>query len=143
MAEQNKQQEEVVVDKGYASWSDLVKLEDYWAIWLGFAILVIGLIIYLPNEPKNLRETIAESNAIMQLEANKAPFKTIEYYKAADAKGMKATSSPIAKTIKKFQNKPHGWSTNPVDAFFMDSTQADAKKAKAVTKYEKVKKSCG
>ncbi len=140
MAEQNKQQEEVVVDKGYASWSDLVKLEDYWAIWLGFTILIIGLIIYLPNEPKNLRETIAESNAIMQLEANKAPFKTIEYYKAADAKGMKATSSPIAKTIQKFQNKPHGWSTNPLDAFFMDSTQADAKKAKAVTKYEKVKK---
>jgi uncharacterized membrane protein YadS len=140
MAEQNKQQEEVVVDKGYASWSDLVKLEDYWAIWLGFTILIIGLIIYLPNEPKNLRETIAESNAIMQLEANKAPFKTIEYYKAADAKGMKATSSPIAKTIQKFQNTPHGWSTNPLDAFFMDSTQADAKKAKAVTKYEKVKK---
>lgn len=138
MAEQNKQQE-VVVDKGHASWSDLIKLEDYWAIWLGFAILFIGLIIYLPNEPKNLRETIAESNAIMQLEANRAPFKTIEYYKAADAKDMKATSSSIAKIIKKYQSKPHGWSTNPLNAFFMDSTQADAKKAKAVTKYKKVK----
>ncbi|MCT4534365.1 putative sulfate exporter family transporter [Halodesulfovibrio sp.] len=138
MAQQDKQQD-VVVDKGQASWSDLIKLEDYWAIWLGFAILAIGLMIYLPNEPKNLRETIAESNAIMQMEANRAPFKTIEYYKAADAKGMKATSTPLAKQIKTFQNKPHGWSTNPVDAFFMDSERANAKKAKADAKYQKAK----
>lgn len=136
MAEQNTQQE-VVVDKGHASWSDLIKLEDYWAIWLGFIILIVGLVIYLPNEPENLRETIATSNAIMEAEAAKAPFKTIEYYKAADAKGMKATSSSIAKTIKNFQGKPHGWSTNPLDAFFMDSAKADAKKAKAMVKYEK------
>lgn len=136
MAEQNTQQE-VVVDKGHASWSDLIKLEDYWAIWLGFIILIAGLVIYLPNEPENLRETIATSNAIMEAEAAKAPFKTIEYYKAADAKGMKATSSSFAKTIKNFQGKPHGWSTNPLDAFFMDSAKADAKKAKAMAKYEK------
>ncbi|SIN70985.1 YeiH family protein [Halodesulfovibrio marinisediminis] len=139
MAEQNVQQD-VVVDKGQASWSDLIKLEDYWAIWLGFAILIIGLIIYLPNEPKNLRATIAASNAIMQAESNIAPFKTIEYYKAADAKGIKATSSPFAKTIKKFQSKPHGWSTNVLDAFFMDNARANAKKVKATAKYEKAKK---
>ncbi|WP_027361172.1 putative sulfate exporter family transporter [Halodesulfovibrio aestuarii] len=138
MAEQNKQPD-VVVDKGHASWSDLIKLEDYWAIWLGFAILVIGLIIYLPNEPKNLHTTIAASNAIMELEANKAPFKTIEYYKAADAKNLKATSSSIAKIIKKFQSKPHGWSTNLLDTFFMDSKRAGDKKAAAVIKYEKAK----
>lgn len=136
MAEQ-KTQQEVVVDKGHASWSDLIKLEDYWAIWLGFIILIAGLVIYLPNEPENLRETIAKSNAIMEAEAAKAPFKTIEYYKAADAKGMKATSSSFAKTIKSFQGKPHGWSTNPLDAFFMDTAKADAKKAKAMAKYEK------
>ncbi|MCG8531635.1 MAG: YeiH family protein [Desulfovibrionales bacterium] len=137
MTQQNAQQQDIVVDKGNAGWSDLLKLEDYWAIWLGFLILIIGLIIYLPNEPKNLRETIEKSNSIMQIEAEKAPFKTIEYYKAADAKGMKATSTPIAKTIKKFQSKPHGWSSNPLDAFFMSAEKADAKKAAAMVKYEK------
>ena len=33
----------VVVDQGQSKISDLWKKEDYWAIWLGFALLIIGM----------------------------------------------------------------------------------------------------
>lgn len=57
MSEQNT---EVVVDEGKSSWSDLWKTEDYWAIWLGFALLIIGAIIYLPRTPRKHGRKIRE-----------------------------------------------------------------------------------
>ncbi len=109
MAEQQKPNysAEVVVDKAEAKLSDLWKLEDYWAIWLGFLILVIGMVIFLPRPPENMQENIAKAEQAMTAEAARAPFKTIEWHKANDAKGkIKATDLSYAKGIKKFLNKP-------------------------------------
>ena len=44
----DKSGKDVVTDKGEGSISDLWKKEDYWAIWLGFAILIVGALIYFP-----------------------------------------------------------------------------------------------
>lgn len=132
------QSQNIVVDKAQTRLSDLWKKEDYWAIWLGFGLLFIGMFIYLPREPENLQATIAKANAIIEAEANKAPFKTIEYHKAVDSKKkLKATSQPIAKTIKALQGKPHKWTANPVAAFFMSEETAAAKKEKAKAAYQK------
>ena len=35
----------VVVDRAQSHWSDLWKKEDYWAIWLGFALLIAAICI--------------------------------------------------------------------------------------------------
>jgi len=75
-----------VKDKTSSSWSDLWKLEDYWAIWSGFFILAIGMIIFLPSPPERMRENIDKANSILRSEAQKAPFKTIEWYQASDSK---------------------------------------------------------
>jgi len=142
MAEQQKPNDsaEVVVDKAEAKLSDLWKLEDYWAIWLGFLILVIGMVIFLPRPPENMQENIAKAEQAMTAEAARAPFKTIEWHKANDAKGkIKATDLSYAKGIKKFLNKPHGWKSDVSQAFMMDAETAAAKGEKAVPKYEEAK----
>ena len=129
---------DVVVDSGKGGISDFWKKEDYWAIWIGFAILIVGMLIYFNSAPKDMDQKIAKANKIMTAEEAKAPFKTIAWFKAADSKKkLKANSSPIGKTLKSFMSKPGKWSGNPLDSFFMSSEAAKAKAAKAKPKYDK------
>ena len=131
---------DIVIDKGASSFTDLWKKEDYWAIWLGFTILIIGMLIFLPNPPENMDKTFSDANALLQQEAAKAPFKTIEWYNASDSKGkIKATNQSFAKTIAHFLATPHGWSSNPLDSLIFSEKQAEAKNAKALPKYEAAK----
>ncbi len=117
--------------------STLWKMEDYWAIWLGFALIVVGLALFLSQPPEGMNEKIESANAAMQAEADAAPFHTIAWYKADDAKKkIKASSEGYAKTIAKWTSKPHGWKHNPIDAFLFSQEQADTKKASAMKKYE-------
>ncbi|GAB4334429.1 MAG: putative sulfate exporter family transporter [Desulfobulbaceae bacterium] len=140
IVETKQQETEVVTDKAESRLSDLWKKEDYWAIWLGFILLAVGMMIFLPRPPENMRETIAAAEKTMAEQAAIAPFKTIEWHKANDAKNkVKATSEPYAKKIKAFLSKPHGWKSNPADAFFMSKAEADAKNAKGAAKYEAAK----
>ena len=50
---------DVVIDEAKTSISDLWKVEDYWAIWIGFFLLFIGLIIFLFNPPSGMKVDIA------------------------------------------------------------------------------------
>ncbi len=140
MAENQPNQSDVVIDRGASSISDLWKKEDYWAIWLGFALLILGLIIFLPQKPEGMEDKISKANATLAAESEKAPFKTIAWYKAVDAKKkLRATDSDIGKKIKTFTSKPHGWKTNPVESFYKSEAVAEAANAKAKPKYEAAK----
>ncbi|OIQ51408.1 hypothetical protein BerOc1_03361 [Pseudodesulfovibrio hydrargyri] len=141
MAEQVvEKNSEVVVDQAKSSWSDLWKKEDYWAIWLGFVILIVGAFIYFNNEPAGMQEKFAEANAVMTAEAQRAPFKTVAWYEAQTAKEkIKAKSQPIGKSIANLMAHPKSWSTNPLNAFMQTQAQADAKNAKGMPKYEAAK----
>jgi len=134
------EQEESKVDGG-SRWSELYKTEDYWAIWLGLAIIAAGLLVFLTRPPEGMKETIQQSNETIEKEAKSgAPFRTTDYYHAEDAKKkLKATSGDLAKTIKNYTGKPHGWKTNPVVAFVVNDSQAAEKKAGAQEKYDKAK----
>jgi len=121
-------------------WCELYKTEDYWSIWLGLAIIAIGMLIFLARPPEGMRAMIQESNSIMEKEAEIAPFRTIAWHKANDAKQkIKATGSDLAKTIKKYVGKPHGWKTNPFEAFVVTDARAEEKKASAQKKYDSAK----
>ena len=72
----------VVIESGRTTLRELYKKEDWMAVWLGFLILIIGLAIYLPRPPEKAAE-IPKYNAIMEEEAAKAPFKTIEWHNAS------------------------------------------------------------
>ncbi len=39
---------EIVQDVGKWEWSEMWKKEDWWAIWLGFFILIAGMLVYFP-----------------------------------------------------------------------------------------------
>ena len=139
MTESN-QGDRVVIDSGKESFADLFKKEDYWAIWLGFAILIIFSIVYLPRPPAGLDEKISQANQTLEQEAARAPFKTIAWYNATDAKKkLKATDQGFSKTIKKFASTTHGWSGNPIAGFYQSKETADAKNAKGKAGFEKAK----
>jgi uncharacterized membrane protein YadS len=142
MAEKNTPtpSSDVVQDRATSSISDLWKKEDYWAIWLGFTILILGLLIFMPQKPEGMTEKISEANATLNTESERAPFKTIAWYQAVDSKKkLKATGSSIGKNIKTFTNKPHGWKTNPVDSFVKSKAAADAANEKGMPKYDAAK----
>ena len=132
--------DQIVVDRPTAKLSDLWKKEDYWAIWLGFSMLFIGILIYFNNAPADMAAKIDKANATLAAESAAAPFKTIAWYQAVDAKKkLKATSSPIGKKIKEFTSKPHKWSSNPLNAFILGEEAAAVKKENAIAKYEAAK----
>ncbi len=128
----------VVIESGKTTLKDLYTKEDWMAIWMGFLILVIGLLIFVPRPPANMAENIAKSNDIMKAEAAKAPFKTIAWHQAANAKkGIKALDEPIGKTLKKYLSPPGGWTSNPLDALILNQAKVDALNAKGKAGYEK------
>ena len=92
---------EVITEKASSNWSDLYKSEDYWAIWLGLIILVIGMLIFFPRPPDGMKESIAEANAVLQAESQRASFKTVEWFKANDTKlKLKLTIRILQKRLK-------------------------------------------
>lgn len=131
---------QIVDDVGKWEWSELWKKEDWWAIWLGFFILFMGVIIYFPQAGK-MQEKLSAVETKYGAEAKKTDkFRTIGWYQLNDAKKkVKAKDIAIGKWLAKYSKKPHGWKSNPVDSFYMSKAAADAKKEKAVAKYDKLK----
>jgi uncharacterized integral membrane protein (TIGR00698 family) len=119
----------VVIDSGKTSLRDLYTKEDWMAIWMGFFLLIAGLLIYLPNPPEKAAE-IPKYNTVMKEEAAKAPFKTIEWYNASSSKrGVRARDQEFGKTIQNFLAAPSDWSSNPIDAVYRSKEAADAMSA--------------
>ncbi len=141
MVEEEKQNQDnqVVIDKATSKWSDLWKKEDCWAIWIGFMLLITGLLIFLPRGPEGMHKTIEKANSVLQSESQRAPFKTIAWHGAIDLKmSLKASNSDAGKMIKEFISKPHKWTDNPVNAFYKSKEETEAVKEKALNAYKVV-----
>ncbi|MDR3176554.1 MAG: YeiH family protein [Desulfovibrio sp.] len=130
----SQEQQDIVVDDGRARWSDLWKKEDYWAIWLGFVVILFGYIVFIAQGPASFRETVDKSNRIMAAESAKNEvFKSIEYLTAQDAKKkLRSRDSAAGKSVSWFLTRPGRWSSNPADSFFVsgDTVAAANEKAK-------------
>lgn len=124
-------------DQSGSRWRELYTTEDYWAIWLGLAIIAAGLLIFLPRAPEGMESTIRASNATMAEEAETAPFRTVAWFKAYDAKQkLKATGGDLPEALASLVGKPHGWSDDPTTSFVMNEAQAAEKRAAAQEKYD-------
>jgi uncharacterized membrane protein YadS len=120
-------QDYVVLESGKTTFKDLYTKEDWMVIWLGFIILIVGLFIYLSNPPDKMQENFNKYNTTMKEEAAKAPFKTIAWHQASDAKKrIRARDQSFGKTIQEFLNAPSGWVSNPVDSLYRSKAEADA-----------------
>ncbi len=125
--EPHRVEETIVIDVAASSLSDLWKKEDYWAIWLGFFILIAGLFIFLPRPPAQIAAKLNQYNQILQREAERAPFKTIAWHDAANAKKkLRSRSEPFGKKINDYLAAPGSWSVNPIQALYLSQTAADA-----------------
>ena len=131
---------DVVKDVGKWDWSELIRKEDWWAVWLGFALLIAGALIYFPHAG-DMKAKLQKAEDKYLAEAQKTDkFKTIGWFQLYDArKKVKVNSIPTGKWLKKFSSKPKKWSSNPVDAFVLSKETAAARKAKAMPKYEAAK----
>ena len=132
--------DEIVKDVGRWEWSEMWKKEDWWAIWLGFALLILGAILYFPSAGDHAQEL----KQIEQKYADEAfrtkKIKTIAWYQMQDAKGkVKARSNAAGKWLKSFSAKPKKWTANPIDAFYRSEDDAAAIRAKNEAKYEAAK----
>ncbi|MBR9979658.1 MAG: hypothetical protein KFF50_01390 [Desulfatitalea sp.] len=117
--------ESFVVDKQGWEWSHLWKKEDWLAIWLGFIILIVGLIVFLPRPPANLENNLAKADAILKAEDARAPFHTIEWHQANSTKsGLRATGEPHGKTLATWLSRPARWASNPIQALYLSESQA-------------------
>lgn len=131
---------QIVKDVGRWEWSEMWKKEDWWAIWLAFFLLLVGVIAYFPN-------TGALQSDVQQIEdkyaadaAKTTKFKTVAWYQMMDAKKkVRARNSDFGKFMKKLTSKPHKWTANPVDAFYMSDEAAKAKAAKYQAPYAEAK----
>ncbi|MDR3361562.1 MAG: YeiH family protein [Desulfovibrio sp.] len=122
----------VVVDDGRSKLSDLWKKEDYWAIWLGFLVLIIGYVLFVAQMQPKFAETVDKANKTMMASAEKAPFKTIEWHAAQDSKKkLRARDNAEGKTIAAYIKTPGRWKDNPLDSFYIDKETVDAANAKA------------
>ena len=133
------QDNNTVVDHGQSSWSDLWTKEDFLAIWLGFAIIIVSMIAYFNFGPKvEFAKKIEAANSIQAAESARVPFKTVNWHKAQDdKKKLKASGSAFGKFVAHWTSRPGSWKTSPLDSFVQSDAQAKAKNEKAMPKYEK------
>lgn len=128
----------VVLESGKTTFKDLYTKEDWMAIWMGFIILIVGLLIFLPSPPEKMQDNLAKYNAIMKEEAAKAPFKTLAWNQASMAKKkIRANEQPFGKTLSQFLAPPSDWKSNPLDALYRSQATADAMNASAKDGFEK------
>jgi uncharacterized integral membrane protein (TIGR00698 family) len=116
------------------------KKEDWWAIWLGFFLLLVGIIIYFPSADEH-KQTLLQIEQKYEEQAFRTDqIKTIAWYQMQDAKKkVKARSSPAGKWLKSFSAKPKKWSTNPIDAFYRSEAEAQAIRDKYAPRYAEAK----
>jgi uncharacterized membrane protein YadS len=127
----------IVKDVGRWEWSEIWKKEDWWAIWLGFAILIAGVIIYFPHAG-DMRTQLQDLDAKYLSAAQRTDkFKNIAWYQLNDAKGkLKVSGIGIGKWLKTFSSKPSKWTSNPLEAFVLGKETAEGRKARAMITYE-------
>ena len=117
--------------------TSLLTKEDYLAIWIGFFIIITGLLVYFTSYPSYFKTEHQRLEKIMAHELEHAPFKTIAYYQALDKQEeLKAEQLPAGKFLNKLTGNTHTWSNNPLKAFYLTEKQAKDTREKWEKEYE-------
>lgn len=119
--------------------NNLYKLEDYWAIWIGGFLLLLGLGLFFGTTSAVFHQDYQKYTDLMQA-GSKAPYKTMAWYEASDARSkLKGTETALGKWLSKLTGKPGGWTNNPLTALWLTQKQADAKGAPRLAAYQTAK----
>lgn len=96
-------------------WSDLWTLEDWWAVWLGGAILVCSLLLVFEARPSDWSSKVAALAALQVPVAAEDREQAIADEKAAARELVGKLSSPF----KTWVAKPEKWDSSPLDALYV------------------------
>jgi len=112
--------------------STLLTSEDYWAIWTGGFILMLGIVFFLIIGRKSMEPDMQKSQEILA-EQSEMPFKTVAWFKANDKLGqLTGANSSFGKSIKKLNARPKSWTDNPLTALYMSEKSVDLEKIQEV-----------
>lgn len=103
----------------------LLTSEDYWAIWTGTFILILGIIFFLVMGRNELESEMAANREVLS-EQSVLPFKSVEWLKSNDQnKLLTGANSSIGKAVRNLTAKPKAWADNPLKAFYAPSKVAE------------------
>ena len=133
--------QDVVIDVAKSRLSDFWKLEDYWAIWIGFIILAVAYFCFAGSGPRaEIEKQLAPHLAVLKAEQERAPFKTIAWHNAGAKKdGVQARRNDAGRFFANYLRTPGRWSDNPLPAFYLSAEDAKARSDKAADAYTKAK----
>ncbi|XCN74115.1 MAG: putative sulfate exporter family transporter [Candidatus Electrothrix aestuarii] len=98
---------------------------DYWSILLAFALIIPCLFFYATNEFEQVTEQISWKKSVMQNDPMHGPFKSVAWYKAFDEqREIQAADGKFGTFLKEWLAKPHKWTNNPLNAFFLTKAEA-------------------
>lgn len=127
--------ESIVIDRAKSSWSDLWKKEDYWAIWVGVAIVLLSIFMILPAKSEFIQK-IQTQNEIIAIEKEK-PYETVALIEAKKAKkAVMGGALPAMKEFKSYFATPKKWNGNILDSMVLSQAQADKENAALLPKVE-------
>ncbi len=145
MAEHDKKEAKEAIQEEMAAgptgkgrdWAQLYKKEDWWANWLGLALLLFALVVMWSAIPREAPQELEEYQAIVEQEEERAPFATIELIKAQDELDkVRARYHGLGPAMGKLIQRPRGWDDNPVEAFYLSESRAAEMRAQAQPRYE-------
>lgn len=114
--------------------------EDLWSIWLGAALLILAMVLVMPNPPKDMQAIFDQSNATMQQESERTPFRTLAYFDAENKKlKLKARSEQPVKGLYAYTNRPKKWSGNPISSIYLNEDGAAAIREANKEKFDQAK----
>jgi uncharacterized membrane protein YadS len=117
--------------------SPLLLKDDYWSIWLGLGLLIVGLLSFYLFIPSGWEKQHADLEKTLQEERNKAPYKTIRWQEALEEKEkLKGSKLPLGQVLSQLTTKPSGWKFNPLYAFMHSEKKANEVKATVQDQYE-------
>ena len=113
-------------------WREFLRTEDAWAIWIGFLLIALGALFYLPRPPEQISEKLAALDGGLEIERARAPFRTLEWHRLSAAKaGLKSSSHPTAKKLSGWLPKLQKWRSSPAESFVLSEDAARERNAKA------------
>ena len=97
----------------------LITSEDYWAIWTGSFLLILGLVLFLVFGRNSMKAEIYSNQQILQGQSH-IPFTTVAGFKANDqTKHLTGANTSFGIVMRKLTSRPKSWTDNPLKAFYI------------------------
>src|SRR5262245_56017954 len=102
-----------------SGWSDLVRLEDWWAVWLGGGLLAIAFAFVWSARPDDWPQRLEEIQAARQASAaSGASAEETEALRKRSQELRQSTEKQLAAPFKSWVAKPRAWRVSPTDAVY-------------------------